>query len=71
MLGTYEVASIICSSYSKFRFNVIRIENGYRNRMVTKIDEEIIHTEFRAKSKKTLESETYVLKCILWRKNLF
>jgi len=65
MVGTYEVASIICSCYSSFRFNVIRIENGYRNQMVTKIDEVINHTDFRAKSKKTLESVTYALNCIL------
>jgi hypothetical protein len=58
MIGTYEVASIVCSSYSSFRFNVISIENGYRNRMVTKIDEEINHTDLRAKFKKTLESVT-------------
>ena len=61
MNGTYEVASILCSSYSSFRFNVIRMQNGCRNRMVTKTDEKINDTDFRAKSKKTLESVTYAL----------
>jgi len=39
--------------------------------MVTKIDEEINHTDFRAKFRKTLESVTYALNCILWRINQF
>jgi hypothetical protein len=71
MIDTNEVASIAYSSYTSFRFNVIRIENGCRNRIVTKIDKEINHNDFRAKSKQALESVTYALKCILWRINQF
>jgi hypothetical protein len=71
MSGTCEVASVVYSTYSGFRCDVIRIEDGYRNQMATKIDEEINHTDFRAKSKKTSESITYALNCILWKINQF
>jgi len=71
MTGAYEVASMVCSTYSRSRCDVIRTEDGYRNQMVTTIDEVTNHTDFRAKSKKTLESVTYPLDCILWRIDRF
>ena len=61
MIGTYEVASVICGRHSRFRCDVIKLEDGYKNHIVTKNDE-ASNTDFRAKSKKTLESVTYVLK---------
>ena len=71
MNGTYEIASIVCSTHSRSWCDVITIEDGYRNQMVTKTDEIINHTDFRTKSKKTLESVTCALDCILWRINRF